>query len=69
MFDDPRGPLPPFDNRVTIYPKQGDLILFPSWLIHSVSPTPGEEPRISIPFNIEGRWDATTGLLTKFAVK
>ncbi len=29
IFDDPRGPLPPFDNRIIIRPKQGDLILFP----------------------------------------
>jgi hypothetical protein len=68
IFDDPRGPLPPFDNRLTIQPKQGDLILFPSWLIHSVNPTPGSEPRISIPFNMDGTWEATTSLETSFSM-
>jgi hypothetical protein len=32
-FDDPRGPLPPFDNRITIRPQQGDLILFPRFVL------------------------------------
>jgi len=69
IFDDPRGPLPPFDNRIYIKPRQGDLVLFPSWLIHQVEPTEGEEERISIPFNIEGDWEATTGLSITFPVE
>ena len=40
-FDDPRGPLPPFDNREVIHPSEGQMILFPSWLMHAVSPTSG----------------------------
>ena len=38
IFDDPRGPLPPFDNKLTIRPLAGDLVLFPSWLMHQVRP-------------------------------
>eukprot|EP01119_Soliformovum_irregulare_P018720 TRINITY_DN5794_c1_g2_i2.p1 TRINITY_DN5794_c1_g2~~TRINITY_DN5794_c1_g2_i2.p1 ORF type:complete len:337 (+),score=75.32 TRINITY_DN5794_c1_g2_i2:109-1011(+) len=67
-FEDPRGPLPPFDNRITIDPVEGDLILFPSWLIHSVMPTEGKSERISIPFNIHGSWESTTGISTQFPV-
>ena len=59
VFDDPRGPLPPFDTKMTIKPTLGDLILFPSWLIHQVSQTAGDEPRISIAFNIPGLWKTT----------
>jgi len=62
VFDDPRGPLPPFSNRIILQPSQGDLVLFPGWLIHQVSPTKGSETRISIAFNLEGNWDATTSI-------
>jgi len=60
LFDDPRGPLPPFDNRIVIRPQEGDIILFPSWLTHQVAPTQGNEERISIAFNIHGEWKTTT---------
>jgi hypothetical protein len=36
IFDDPRGPRPPFDAKLTLRPLAGDLVLFPSWLIHQV---------------------------------
>jgi len=36
QFLDPRGPYPPFDDKLTIRPRAGDLLLFPSWLQHQV---------------------------------
>jgi uncharacterized protein (TIGR02466 family) len=35
-----------------IYPKSGQLVLFPSWLAHAVRPYHGERERISIAFNL-----------------
>lgn len=35
----------------TYQPKEGDLLLFPSWLSHNVSANQTEEERISIAFN------------------
>jgi len=60
IFSDPRGPLYPFNNTVDIKPDIGDLILFPSWLVHQVSPTFGKSDRISIAFNVPGDWDSTS---------
>jgi len=40
IFDDPRGPLPPFDHKLTIKPLTGDLFLFPGWLLHQVTENP-----------------------------
>lgn len=34
-----------------VTPQAGSMLLFPSWLIHSVSPYRGDRPRISIAFN------------------
>jgi uncharacterized protein (TIGR02466 family) len=34
-------------------PKEGDLIMFPSWLRHYVEPSKSNEDRISIAFNLE----------------
>ncbi len=37
VLEDPRGGgRPPFDDRFTFVPKEGDLVLFPSWLMHEV---------------------------------
>jgi uncharacterized protein (TIGR02466 family) len=35
-----------------IYPKAGQMILFPSWLLHAVRPYHGDRTRISIAFNL-----------------
>jgi uncharacterized protein (TIGR02466 family) len=35
-----------------IYPKAGQMVLFPSWLSHAVRPYLGERARISIAFNL-----------------
>jgi uncharacterized protein (TIGR02466 family) len=34
-----------------IHPKSGQLVLFPSWLLHAVRPYRGERERISVAFN------------------
>jgi len=61
IFDDPRGPRPPFDTQIAIQPKEGDLLLFPPWLIHQVAPTEDTQERISIAFNIDGDWSQLSG--------
>jgi hypothetical protein len=35
-----------------LQPKSGTIVMFPSWLTHSVEPWDGEGERISIAFNI-----------------
>ncbi|MDB4335712.1 2OG-Fe(II) oxygenase family protein [bacterium] len=36
-------------------PKENKLLLFPSWLLHSVEPNLSDEKRISISFNFNGK--------------
>jgi uncharacterized protein (TIGR02466 family) len=59
-FRDPRAgaamvisPSNLFDSACTvrIAPQRGDLIAFPAWLVHWVSPYRGTRPRISVAFN------------------
>lgn len=38
-----------------IKPKSGMIVMFPSWLLHSVEPWDGEGDRISIAFNVFAR--------------
>lgn len=66
VFNDPRGQLPPFGKSVHIVPKPGQLILFPSWLVHSVLPTQGAQPRISVSFNYNGAWETTSDVNQAF---
>ena len=42
----------PFKPQITIEPKEGNLIIFPSWLMHWVYPNPHSDSRISISFNL-----------------
>jgi len=64
VFEDPRGSLSPFGRLQTYFePSEGDIVLFPSWLIHKVSPTPGTDMRLSIPFNVAGKWEDTTSII------
>ncbi len=58
-FVDPRGsanmiatPGRPFDQRVRIRPRAGEMILFPSFLQHYVNPYESEGTRIAISFNV-----------------
>jgi hypothetical protein len=65
LLDDPRGPLPPFNHRITLDAHRGKLILFPSWLSHQVTPTLAlaDEPRVSWSFNVlNGDWAHTTDI-------
>jgi uncharacterized protein (TIGR02466 family) len=39
-------------DQVVLKVKNGTLLLFPSWLEHSVPPNRSNEPRISVSFNI-----------------
>lgn len=69
-FHDPRGKTPfppvqmpfdvatpPFHGVFSHKPREGDLLLFPSFLVHSVAPSSAaQEPRISASFNIAGPW-------------
>ncbi len=61
-FIDPRGavnmvatPGRPFDQKVRVRPRAGEMILFPSWLQHYVNAYEGADVRISIAFNISMR--------------
>eukprot|EP00455_Lapot_gusevi_P023874 TRINITY_DN2479_c0_g1_i2.p1 TRINITY_DN2479_c0_g1~~TRINITY_DN2479_c0_g1_i2.p1 ORF type:complete len:311 (-),score=39.29 TRINITY_DN2479_c0_g1_i2:43-975(-) len=60
LFEDPRGPLPPFSYRFIHRPKPGDLVMFPGWLQHEVAATQGDAERISLAFNVGGSWDTTS---------
>ena len=43
-----------YSNQVvTLEPKEGDLLVFPSYLYHSVKPNLSDEDRIVISFNID----------------
>ncbi len=39
-------------DQVVVKVKNGDLLVFPSWLPHSVDPNGSGKPRISISFNV-----------------
>ena len=41
------------DEYFSHHPKVGELLLFPSWLPHFVSPNTSDQNRISISFNVE----------------
>jgi len=65
VLEDPRGPLPPFQQRIVHRPRSGGVILFPSWLQHSVSPTcDGNGARIALSFNVIGEWTQTSDATT-----
>lgn len=57
-FQDPRGfasmvPMPgkPFGQTMSLKPKAGSLLIFPSFIYHAVTPYTGDDKRISIAFN------------------
>lgn len=52
---DPRGPRPPFEGSIEVWPEEGELIAFPGWLAHEVEAGSGE--RISLVFNVPGKWE------------
>ena len=73
VLSDPRGPRPPFDGRFIHQPSAGELILFPSWLSHEVTPTINlkrnfkeflavnqHDIRVSWSCNLPGDWETTS---------
>lgn len=68
-FLDPRSDLPnwrilkakPFRSKRRIRPEAGEIVLFPSYLLHWVYPNETEEERITIAFNATFRKAKTTG--------
>ena len=48
-----------FDDEVGLAPRAGAVVLFPPWVKHHVEATPSPEPRVSLSFNLAGRWGAT----------
>jgi uncharacterized protein (TIGR02466 family) len=58
--EDVSGPysVPPFaGNKYSHAPATGDLLIFPSWLWHSVESVPGQtDYRVSFAFNLQGDW-------------
>ena len=50
----------PFFHQYSLFPKSGDMVLFPSYLVHRVLPNPspkGEASRIAFAFNLLGKFD------------
>lgn len=68
VFYDPRGALPPFGKTLHIKPEVGKIVVFPSWLLHEVQPTISTKSRISISFNIDGKWESTSDVNTAFVL-
>jgi len=73
ILSDPRGGQPmhtdmakpeaepeaPFFHQVTFFPKEGDMLLFPSYLPHSVpAATANDDPRVVWAYNLEGGVDS-----------
>lgn len=59
-FQDPRGPVtmlksPGQADSMSLTPRQGSILLFPSWLYHWVNPFSIDTMRISIAFNAQIR--------------
>jgi hypothetical protein len=56
-FEDPRGPFPPFRNTIAINTRPGDIVFFPTYIPHQVTPTVGKTERVSIAVNFLTRGD------------
>lgn len=54
QLHDPRGPHGPFQTRLSLQPRAGDFVLFPSYLVHQVQPSQSsaDDPRISVAMNV-----------------
>ncbi len=53
FFNPVTGPPQRQATTLNYTPRDGLLLLFPSWLLHMVAPHPGSQPRISISFNLQ----------------
>ena len=58
ILHDPRSA---FHEDIILHPKEGEFIMFPPWLRHTVLPTheSADEPRITIAWNAFGEWEET----------
>lgn len=60
-------PEPPFHRVMSIAPREGLLVLFPGWLIHSVEKSKGPQVlskyRVSISVNLKGEWQDTAHMM------
>eukprot|EP00656_Telonema_subtile_P042592 TRINITY_DN4832_c0_g1_i1.p1 TRINITY_DN4832_c0_g1~~TRINITY_DN4832_c0_g1_i1.p1 ORF type:complete len:126 (-),score=19.05 TRINITY_DN4832_c0_g1_i1:232-609(-) len=80
-FSDPRGlssmwidttkkekePLAPFHNRISFFPRAGDMVLFPSYLPHRIeshSASSNKGARVAWAFNLEGGVDTWARVVT-----
>jgi len=51
-------PVAPFHHNYHFFAEAGDLVCFPSWLVHRVPSHFEPEPRVAFPANLQGRgWD------------
>ena len=65
-FQDPKQ-IPPHWNIEWFFPpKEGDILVFPSFLSHQVLPNNNEDDRISLSFNfqVSDKWKATEDTIT-----
>ena len=52
-------------NQWYVQPKPGTMVIFPSWLMHSVDMSASDDDRISISFNytLHGKWGDNTSII------
>lgn len=63
-------PEPPYHRTHTVTPREGLMVLFPGWLVHTVRESTGLDVqkhgyRVSISVNLKGEWQDTTKLTLK----
>jgi len=46
------SPYMPYSMSPSYEPNDGDILMFPSYLLHEIEPNPSEEQRITIAFNV-----------------
>eukprot|EP00045_Choanoeca_perplexa_P015377 m.192729 g.192729 ORF g.192729 m.192729 type:complete len:379 (+) comp16968_c0_seq2:82-1218(+) len=69
-FNDPRGyPMYPYNKDHTFQPTEGDLVIFPGFVPHSVDGTPGPDPRVAIAFNLDGNPDSWREMTDVFKLR
>jgi tetratricopeptide (TPR) repeat protein len=51
-FGEPRYPVPGATAEKYVQPKQGRLVLFPSYMWHGTTPIHGDEPRMTVAFDV-----------------
>ena len=49
-------------QEFALQPEEGDLLVFPGWLVHRVEEGEQAEERISFSFNIPGSWHTVSDL-------